>query len=212
VATIALLVVCPVVVWLIETTAPGTSLPPSESNRVHHPSGFSIVAPHEWRTVIEVGKGSLDDLIHFGPPGRGRYNPVVNLHSSIGSLDPAKMATGYVAGSFQHQPAYIRSGIAGKFWTYFIVFQRGERKYELSLLLPEKPEVFPPPDYQAYFETFRVDGFASTGPAIGPRWRSRCSQSARPLTVIAGYLGSCSAAWSWLNGTHFSFRAGGGYR
>ncbi|MHC4215231.1 MAG: hypothetical protein ACYSWP_17860, partial [Planctomycetota bacterium] len=75
VAVIAFLLGIFLPVGMVRLIDPNPKLPPHEQNRIHHPNGFSIIAPEGWRSVIETDN-AYDSIIIF-PKNKARFKPSI---------------------------------------------------------------------------------------------------------------------------------------
>lgn len=132
------------------------SRPPEEADRVHHPAGFSLIVPGDWKSLIMEGEGDgFPPAINANPGDASRYAPVINVRI-LGRKD---FAAAVMNATFQRQPAReeINKGNVGDnypMFSYSLTFERNGTPFQLSYTtFTERDSV--PKEIRQYLETFQ---------------------------------------------------------
>jgi hypothetical protein len=156
-------IVCLSLLLVAVTTPSGRDVPdegPSERNRLHHPAGFSIIAPINWEPhVYDEGD---EDSIHCYPRSTipRRFSATLGVRKF--EREPERLLVEMTATEFQGEPAFEqietrpdRGFETPAYFGYTLVFQREGDWYEIRLgILSECNEV--PDVYWQYFNSFEV--------------------------------------------------------
>jgi hypothetical protein len=96
--------------------------------RVVHPTGFSIMAPGNWKVAISTGD---ENKIVVQPDGHGRYQPSIAVSQTMQdhTLDD------WDTFAFQGKTAYVHM-IESKMYSVFILFQRNKQWYQIQIAIP----------------------------------------------------------------------------
>ncbi len=159
-------------------------IPPSETNRIEHSSGFSIVSPVGWKTrmipVEDFLKDYVADEIVIEGKESDEYKPRITIQrlgpaanrTNREWLEPGRsLADGWVFTQFQSQPALAkflpgygrRQAVRGTYHPDLqqeVCFEREGKGFRLTFYMRNadgnRPYYTQPlPIIQQYFETFR---------------------------------------------------------
>lgn len=132
---------------------------PSESNRVTHAQGFSIVLPPNWKIAVETGtRGDRAGRLLCLPRHPGRRARAMLTLTRYGTRDEAPSDLALFRGvRFQGQSAFANVEHRGgekAYLEYSLVFQHDGEWYALIYRVGENLAALPPV-MPSYFATFR---------------------------------------------------------
>ncbi len=112
---------------------------PRESDRVRHPAGYSIVAPHGWSpdVVVQSKDPAVRDSITLSPDNWHGVAPYMWVKRLSERPDIAKLsATGFEKGMFGSRGAWISQSQPKIHLIRQAVFQDGENWFSVGIALP----------------------------------------------------------------------------
>jgi hypothetical protein len=147
--------------------------PPTESNRVFHPKGFSIIKPPRWtQHVVSTDELNIQTISLYPEGRQPKHSPgirVALMNHRPESLD------GYMQTTFQGTPAHHRLGLGLSHETkayieYSLLFERSGQWFAIAYFKPDDSPKNPslkdiPARILEYLDTFK---FAS-GNQMGQR-------------------------------------------
>jgi len=147
----------------IELSDPKPKLPPSESNRIHHPKGFSIIAPEGWTTRVETKEqGKRDSIfIQLNVDARFCTRLSVTLFPERPNFNKFPFREGYKEGRFKQYEAFIFDGDTGNYYQWNSYFHNQDKWFFVTLWLPNGDDgvrYHKIPDYWwPFIESFQID-------------------------------------------------------
>lgn len=126
---------------------------PDESRRVHHPDGFSIIAPRGFDSWVRLRDATrARSLIELAPQttvGESNSFFVVDWRSEEPELEGKSV-------TFQGQPATASEKLDGKVFVFVMKFQRDGRWFVMSYKRPTADPILDGP-WRAFLDSFRVE-------------------------------------------------------
>jgi len=142
---------------------PKPKLPPLEDNRVHHPKGFSIIAPQGWQFSIETTKNDRLDRIFIQPDIDARWSPKLIVRLLAKGKNPyyPQDPNDYQQGKYLEFNARIYEGLLADYHGWHAVFSHEGKRYDVLLMLPHghgPPRYDKVPDYWwPFLNSFRIE-------------------------------------------------------
>jgi hypothetical protein len=157
-AVVGFVLLLALVVWML------AGLPaPRERDRVSTTDGsFSVIKPPDWESRVSynfIFGSTFTSTIEITPvKSVGRMQRF--CASQFRAPPTEQTLAGFTPTRFQNDHAWIHIHQAKRDFSFRLIFQRGEKWYEMSLRLPA-PDDVPNSDWWPYFNSFR----AQAGPA-----------------------------------------------
>lgn len=122
----------------VDLADPKPKLPPLEKNRVHHPKGFSIVAPKGWEFAIETAENRRVDRIWIQANTEARWSAklIVSSYSEGQHVYHAMDPNEYVRDGYLEFDARIYEGLWHDYHGWHAMFSHKGERYEVLLMLP----------------------------------------------------------------------------
>lgn len=142
---------------------PKPKLPPLEKNRIHHPKGFSIIAPEGWMSVVHTEPNVFYDSIFIAPKNRARFEPHIVAIQYENSDEASKSAEQeeYRKSEFLGLPAMVFKGRSARYHMWHAIFSKDDRWFAIMLMLPNGKDGIryeAVPDYWwPFINSFRTD-------------------------------------------------------
>jgi hypothetical protein len=117
---------------------PKPKLPPLEQNRIHHPNGFSIVAPKGWMPTIKTEKNNAYDSIAIFPKNKARFTPSITAIKYKDSEKAHHLTEyrDYRKSKFLNFEAIISEGRSARYHLWHAIFSEDDAWYGIMLMLP----------------------------------------------------------------------------
>jgi hypothetical protein len=140
--------------------------PPVEANRQRHPEGYSMIAPPDWDSKVELNSQGpvARDRLYLRPKTLANWQPALTITRRKDKIDPAalKQNDGFTDGQFQGQPCLTFWGREKlHYWVYRILCQRQGQWFEVTLSV-HKPDDIPKSTWWPYLESFEYDASKAT--------------------------------------------------
>jgi hypothetical protein len=113
---------------------------PNENNRVRHPRGYSVCHPDNWSVEVEYSQSSekiyktvLLDSLTMTPDHFNGNAPKLFVNRFSGEPDATELqADGWIPGTFQNQPAFVREKELAHAFTKGAFFERAGQWFEVT--------------------------------------------------------------------------------
>jgi hypothetical protein len=140
--------------------------PPVEANRQRHPEGYSMIAPPDWDSKVELNSQGAQarDRLYLRPKALTNWQPALTITRRKDRIDPAalKQNDNFSDGRFQGQPALTYWGREKlHYWVYRILCQRQGQWFDITLSV-HKPEDIPKSTWWPYLQSFQYDPSKAT--------------------------------------------------
>ncbi|HUT28150.1 MAG TPA: hypothetical protein VMX13_00030 [Sedimentisphaerales bacterium] len=159
----------PLMIYLLKHVPIGLAdpkpvLPQREVDRVHHPQGFSIIAPKGWQSFVRTtDSNDLVDVILIQPDIDARWSPklIVQLYSKDEDFRYARRPYNYQPGKYLKFDARIYEGLGGDYHCWEALFSHQGKRYSVLLMLPHghgPPRYDKVPDYWwPFLNSFKIE-------------------------------------------------------
>lgn len=134
-------------------------LPPLEKGRIHHPKGFSVIAPQGWFSKIETDAREGDNRIIITPSIDARWLPkfVVGLNDGVRVADINE----YRPNKYLVYDAMIYENSKSDYYFWHAIFSFRDHQFNVLLMLPNSYDFIKydkvPNQWLEFLNTFQID-------------------------------------------------------